>query len=51
DAEGLAFLPSFIITGVAMAFLSFFGYKHKYYLIIAFAAIFFISRLLVVSAI
>jgi hypothetical protein len=48
DAGGLAYLPSLIIAGIAMTTFSYFGYKRNNYFLIAFAATFFISRLLVV---
>lgn len=48
DSDGLLSLPSLIITGVAMAVLSYYSFRNRYYFLIAFAATFFISRLFVV---
>lgn len=48
DGDGIASLPSLIVTGIAMVFFSLFSYKFKYYFLIAFATLFFVSRLLVV---
>jgi hypothetical protein len=48
DSDGLLSLPSLIITGIAMVFLSYYSFRFKYYFLIAFAATFFISRFFVV---
>ena len=48
DSDGLLSLPSLITTGIAMAVLSYYSYRLKYYFLIAFATTFFISRLFLV---
>jgi hypothetical protein len=44
DAYGLFSLPQIIISGIAMAFFFYYGYINKQYLLLIFAATFFVSR-------